>query len=175
MRTLFPYTTLFRSDWWEYIPATDQWISKKNFPGGSRFGAVGFISSPDVDGKAYLCSGYDLFQFYNDLWEFDPVTGNWQRKADMPGAARYFAVGISMPAKRFGFVATGTNGSGVFQTFNDCRVYNTATDVWGTEPNILGVRYGAAGFSIGKVIYIGGGASLNGYPDRSDFWGLRLP
>ena len=58
------------------------WIQKADFAGGDRSNAVGF----SIGNKGYVATGVDASRgLRNDFWEFDPISGNWTKKADFPG------------------------------------------------------------------------------------------
>ncbi len=58
---------LFKSVW-EYDFASDLWIQKSDFEGGTRTGAVGFA----VKQRGYLLTGNVSSQVFSDFWEFHP-------------------------------------------------------------------------------------------------------
>ena len=55
-------------DVWEYNPATDRWIEKKEFEGSSRMNAVAF----SISDKGFVGLGNNGSFNFDDLWRFDP-------------------------------------------------------------------------------------------------------
>lgn len=56
-------------DSWEYNPVTDAWSKKTEFEGVARTEAVGFV----LGNLAYICTGRNSLERYDDLWAFDPT------------------------------------------------------------------------------------------------------
>ena len=98
---------VFLDDIWEFNPiGIGTWTQKTAFPGGARYGAVGF----NIGCKGYLGTGILVNGTYKkDFWAFDPLGANgfgtWTRKADFDGDPRYLAVGFSIGNK--GYIGTG--------------------------------------------------------------------
>jgi N-acetylneuraminic acid mutarotase len=157
-----------QDDFWEYDTQTNVWKQLANFPGGKRGFAVSFV----IDGKGYMGTGrlYNTSTnestWYKDLWQYDPATDTWTRKADFEGLARTEAVGFALNGK--GYIGTGLDERG---TNNDMWEYDPVNDRWTqsanlTDPNTFSLqRKQALCFVIGNKAYIGTG---NG--DRKDFW-----
>ena len=159
-------------DFWEYDPATDKWTQKADFPGGVRFGAVGF----SIGNKGYIGTGNDGGAIgereKNDFWEYDPATDKWTKKADFPGGNRIGAVGFSIGNK-------GYIGTGVIWNKNDLRndykqdfwEYDPATNSWTKKADFAGeARAHAVGFSIGNRGYIGAGSGESGFTGEKNIW-----
>ena len=146
-------------DWWMYNPTTNTWTQKANFGGGPRYAAVGF----SIGGKGYIGTGDSLGHVgggFNDFWEYDPIADTWTKKANMPGAARYDAVGFSINGK--GYIGTGWTNTVV----NDFWEYTPSTNSWVQKANYGGGQVSqAVGFSIGNYGYIG-----TGYPSNTNFY-----
>ena len=53
---------------WEYDFASDLWVLKTDFEGGTRTGAVGF----SIQKRGFLTSGNVSSQVFSDFWEFHP-------------------------------------------------------------------------------------------------------
>lgn len=156
---------------YEYNPDTNRWTKKAGFPGGNRFGTVGF----SVAGKGYIglgvlksnTGGPDVLM--SDIWEFNPSTNTWIRKADFSGGPRGEAVAFSIQDK--GYVTGGVGELGNFQTGlrNDLWEYDPVNDSWALQDiNEYPARSEAVGFSIGNSGFTGLGFNLTGY--QSDFW-----
>lgn len=148
----------FRNDFWEYDPITDAWISRANFGGTTRYGAIGF----GIGGKGYIGTGNDGV-YRNDFWEFNPVANAWTAKANFGGVARYSASGFATSAK--GYIGLGNDGS----YLNDFWEYYPGSNSWTQRASFAGsVRENAAGFTIGLKGYVGGGLDMTSL--KSDFW-----
>ena len=154
-----------RRDFWEYDPVTDSWTQKADlgldFYDGRQM-AVGFT----IGSLGYVGLGRDPGSTYkNDLWEFDPNTNIWIRKADFPGGARMGAVGFTIADKAY--VGTGFNGTNPY--FSDFWEYNPSSNSWTMKAGFAGGdRTYAAGFSISGKGYVGTGMAWgNCY---NDFW-----
>jgi N-acetylneuraminic acid mutarotase len=155
----------FLNDLWEYNPVSNSWTSKAKFPGGNYNGCLlgtGFV----VDGKAYVCFGINNASVYsNELWEYDPTSNVWTKKANFPGNGRYNAA--SFVIGDTAFVGTGSEGSSSsYQT--DLWMYVPASNTWTQKANFPGgKRMAVTSFSVGNYGYMGGG--WNG-SYTSDFW-----
>jgi hypothetical protein len=137
------------------------WTQKDNFGGGGRTFAVGFC----IGTKGYIGTGNaGVGAYYNDFWEYDPITNAWSQKANFGGASRSAAVGFSIGTK--GYIGTGTNGSSFF---NDFWEYDPSSNIWTQKANLSGPpRSFAVGFCIGNKGYLGTG--YNNGPNLNDFW-----
>jgi N-acetylneuraminic acid mutarotase len=151
-------------DWWEYDPSINTWTRKNDFSGTERNYGVAFA----INEKGYVATGHHwngLDNYYNDLWQYNPVNDKWVQKADMPGYGRWYAVGVNAFINN-GVVATGRSGTTIL---NDCWEYFPSSNSWFQLPNVGGgPRSGAAAFAIGNTLYIGTGGISN------DFWGLTI-
>ena len=173
-----PYQNL--QDFYEYTPGPGvmggTWTQKANFGGGVRHEAVGF----SIGTKGYVGTGTtEVFfgegPFYQDFWEYDPVTDVWTQKANFGGGPRSLAVGFSMSNK--GYIGTGfTNNNDNYINYQDFYEYTPGPGVmggnWTPKANFGGgVREQAVGLSIGARGYIGTGTLNNTSPfSKKDFW-----
>ena len=142
-------------DFWEYDPASDSWTQKANFPGGGRYGAVGF----SIGKKGYVGTGDTGASFSDDFWEYNPLNNVWLAKPNVPGGVRCGAVGMSVGGK--GYVGMGFG--------NDFYEYNPANDTWTAKSNFPGggIDYMGA-FPLGTKCYVGCGGSSGNATDN--FW-----
>jgi hypothetical protein len=159
---------------WEYDPATNAWTQKAPLPIKSiSYGDVGFsIGNKGYIGGAGISDStrdgeYYYYKYKNLLWEWDQTTNVWTKKADLPGEARWNAVGFSIGNK--GFLGTGYAAD--YNNVNylkDFWEWDQATDVWTKKADFGGTaRYGAMGFSIGNKGYLGTGSNNT---SNKDFW-----
>ncbi len=155
-----------RKDFWEYDPSTNVWTKKADFAGTARSDVVGF----SIGNKGYIGTGlyYNYSNssstYYNDFWEYDPVTDIWTQKADFGGATRYRAAGFSIGNK--GYIGVGKNS--VNQ--NDFWEYNPYDNSWTRKADFGGVsRVYPVAFAIGNKGYVGTGVKDLGTYTK-DFW-----
>jgi hypothetical protein len=158
-------------DFWEYNPVTDIWTQKASYTGG-RVGAFGF----SIGTKGYIGSGSTMgtgaTAYFNDFWEYNPVTDIWTQKANFGGSPRTGSTGFSIGNK--GYAGTGYGPVGVY--FNDFWEYNPTMNVWNQKANFGGgSRYVTTGFSIDGNGYIGTGANHSNpiapnWGRYKDFW-----
>lgn len=174
-------------DFWEWdlskvntaqdLTTKNLWAKLPDFPGSfSKNGVtegtpLGFA----VNGKGYILPGAfrDNGNLVYELWEFDPETNSWTKKADPPDTlARYFATGFSVGSKLF--VGTGESYyDNEWKIFNDLWEWDQATDTWTKKADFPGAaRAHAVGLSIGDKGYIGlgGEIGMGGGPVYQDFW-----
>lgn len=101
--------------------------------------------------------GYLMMGFLKDVWEFDPASGKWTRKADFPGAARAWTFSFVIGNK--GYIGGGwIGGAETYSPFREFWEYSPANDTWTKKADYpgKGVR-GAVGFSIGGEGFAGTG------------------
>jgi hypothetical protein len=110
--------------------------------------------------------GYAIEQDYSDpasasnaVWEYDPQTNVWTRKANMPGKDRYNMTHIVIGSKAYtGLGYTGGLASGSYGFYE----YDQVTDSWTTRADYPGERKdNAVGFQIGGKVYVAGGTTVN--------------
>ncbi|GAB4133692.1 MAG: hypothetical protein Fur0041_06180 [Bacteroidia bacterium] len=144
---------------WEYNPATDQWLQKQTFPGGTRYSLCAFT----IGTKAYVGLGVDENILQTDLWEYNPSSNTWLQKANFPGSGRFSASTFTLNNK--GYVACGSDGG----YKNDLWEYDPVNNVWNVKaPFNGGERRSAVSFVINGAAYIGTGKGYTG--SRRDFW-----
>ena len=159
------------NDLWKYDRGTNQWAWVKgsntatalavygtkgtpapsNTPGG-RYGAAAWT---DASGALWLFGGYggdwdDSSGKLNDLWKYDPATGNWTwmkgsdtidqsgvygtlatpNAANTPGARLWCAAWPDATGALWLFGGYGRDGSGTDDNLNDLWKYDPATNNW---------------------------------------------
>jgi len=151
------------NDFWEYNPEKNSWTQKTSFPGGIRYGAIGF----SINGKGYIALGADQNTYYNDLWEYDPASNRWTKKADFPenGKADASVFVIAQDA----YVLFGQKKE-IFPTKKTSWKYSQAKNEWKQFADFPGAaRVGAIAFSFKNKGYALAGTS--GAVKRfQDFW-----
>jgi N-acetylneuraminic acid mutarotase len=154
---------------WEYEPQADRWTQKADIPEETTAPAcfvlngIGYVGTGTVGALSSLTLS-------RNLWAYDPQADTWTRKADLPGAARYRAVGFSMNGR--GYIGTGlqsvTETSAV--VFGDVWEYDPQTDAWTLKPDFTGPARGAAvSFTLGTRVFVGTGVG-SGRQLLRDFW-----
>lgn len=143
------------SDFYSYDATTDQWSTLPAFPGGTRGYAIGDVS----DTKAYFGFGTgtspgQIGQERNDLWEFDPTTGQWTELASCPCVTRLHPAFVINQGKIF--IGMGSNTT--LGNLNDWWEYDIATDIWTQKTNFPSFkRHHPYQFAIGDFVYTGFG------------------
>ena len=161
---MYSHNPTFLNDFWEYNPVANEWAQKADFQGNARSCAVGF----SIGNKGYLGTGsYIINDEYSyrlrDFWEYNPESDTWLQKADLPGALRNWAVGISIKNK--GYIGGGYSGNGRLRDFWE---YDPSSNSWTkkVDPS-WNQKAGAFGFSIRDKGYFGGGDETI---LSNDFW-----
>jgi IPT/TIG domain len=151
------------TDWWEYDPFEDQWISRTAIPfsGGLEWG-VSFA----IGDKGYLGIGMTDSVLTNEFWQYDTTANKWTRKADFPGNWKVGAIGLSIGNK--GYVGLGLNYDdsvgGNWTPGVDWWEYDPVIDQWTQKSDIpvFGEVF-PSGLVINKKIYLGMGEVTFGY------------
>jgi N-acetylneuraminic acid mutarotase len=146
-----------------YNPVTNQWSRKANMPLSSD------CLIAVVDGKVYAM-GFEEFvgniccNYKSDVYEYDPVTDTWVRKADIPTAR----VAISVDAIDGKIYAVGgmTSEHPIIKT-SKVEIYNPKTNTWDKGIDLINARAFHVSALIDGRIYIIGG--VNDWPDGNDF------
>ncbi|MCH1910579.1 galactose oxidase [Leptospira noguchii] len=167
-------STLYKN-WREYNPITNQWVSKLNFPGSARFGAVSFT----IGSKGYLGTGAttdysDGNNVKSDFWEYNPTTDSWRKVAGLPTTKRRtyatsFVIGTT------GYVGGGSPDEVKNASLQDFWKYQPVEGKPGTWTQISSLpaqRTDMLGFSLWGVGIAGGGSEVQlwSYHPRTDSW-----
>ncbi|TAL59337.1 MAG: T9SS type B sorting domain-containing protein [Bacteroidetes bacterium] len=155
------------NDWWEYDPFANAWIQKANYPAVSVAAAFSF----SINTKGYIGTGgvTTSWNCVDDFYEYDPVTDAWTPKANFPGGVRYdvdravFVIGTN------GYCGTGyCIGSAIYL---DLWEYSSLTNAWTQKANYPGPAvFGATGFSICGIGFLGLGRAGSGPVNPTNFW-----
>jgi N-acetylneuraminic acid mutarotase len=142
------------ADLWEYDPSADRWTQKASLPGGVRDHCAVFAIGP----RAYVAGGMtckgseDECGELKEVWEYDPRTDRWARKADMPDAIVWSAYFV-LNGK--GYVEGGQRQQSTARNFWE---YDPQADTWTRKAEFPGpVRFRAVGFSLSGKGYISTG------------------
>ncbi len=159
------------NDLWKYDRATNQWAWMKGSNGNTQSGIYGIrgtaavantpggrygsVSWTDAAGALWLFggNGYDKNNnqgALNDLWKYDPVTGNWTwmkgsdtinqtgiygmlgtaAAGNTPGARIWSASWTDAAGALWLFGGSGLDGEGSDEKLNDLWKYDTAANNW---------------------------------------------
>jgi N-acetylneuraminic acid mutarotase len=103
--------------------------------------------------------------FYQDMWEYTPVTDTWTQKANFPGGIITQASGFSLGTDCY-LVFGKDNDLGIF---NHLWQYNTLTNTWTQKADHPGPgRTNATAFALNGLGYAGYGA--DGIDRFGDFY-----
>jgi N-acetylneuraminic acid mutarotase len=140
------------NDVFEYIPTSDTWVQRNDFPGLARYGSRAFT----LNGFGYVSCGWHMHNNdwpLSDIWKYDPVNDSWTEVSSLPAGARYTAAAVSAAGK--GYV-----GLGFAPVMNDWWEYDPDLDSWSSKPSFPGVpRQNPINFSYGGSVYVGGGGA----------------
>lgn len=155
----------FRRKLYSYTYWQDDWDDEGSLGGLEGDGLErGSASAFAVGNKGYICLGQGVTNpFFDDLWEYDPVTNAWTQKADFIGSARRQGIGFAIDD--YGYVGLGIDANGFCK---DMYKYDPANNMW-TQLNDFGgtARKEAVGFAMGGQGYVGTG---DDGVLRKDFW-----
>ena len=130
-----------------------------------------------INGKAYVCGGYNGFHFGNTVRQYDPQTKKWTIKASLPGPWRNRGIAFSHNGKGYAGWGAGETGSGVFAILNDFYEYNLQTDTWTQKTDFPGKAVsGAISFVVNGRIFAGLGVTQEGNTTESirDIWEYNI-
>lgn len=138
---------------YQYNPSNNTWLQKASYPGIPIFGAASFA----LAGKGYYGvgnAGVATGPYYNDFYEYNPVSDVWTQKAQFPGAGRYGVHGIA--TSNYGYVGLGFDGNtGLF--YKDWYQYNPVTNMWIQKQDYPYILAYPSSFYINNKIYLGTG------------------
>jgi N-acetylneuraminic acid mutarotase len=108
--------------------------------------------------------------------EFDPATGRWVARANMPTARERLAAAAGTNGRLYAI--GGQNGGGSLGTVEE---YDPATDTWAAKAALPTARAGLAAAAIGRRIYAVGGerggaaalGTVEEYDPAADSWRAR--
>ena len=162
--------------------ANRRWIKKRALPWELRAKSVSFAANGKIyiglgesgkfQGAAFISLGL------NELWEYDPGTDTWARKADFPGEPRVHAGAFVIDNKAY--VIGGSilvNGSDASKHCSEIWEYNLTTNTWrqvlyrgeSLDPFIAPVTFTheGKGYIVGSWTRGLGAISYNYYPARN--------
>lgn len=142
---------------------TNEFTEIAAFPGGPINWGVGF----SINNMGYVGSGNINGDRSNLFYKYNPSLNEWAQTTDFPGTERNWTTLVVHEGKAyFGLGAYGGSTS----LLNDFWVYDPETEQWDELASFPGgIRHSAIGFSIGSLIYVGGGTNAD-RDHLDDFW-----
>jgi N-acetylneuraminic acid mutarotase len=166
-------------DLWSYRPATDTWTELQP---DSQWPAARFRHAATWDatlGRMVVSAGYSgglPGRYLDDLWSYDPATGNWQQLA-MNGPRPTERARHSLLADpRSGRLLLFGGFAGGIDYLADLWSYDPAADAWtslataGSPPSPRAGAMAAWDTARGQMLVYGGGAGSDAY---AELWSYR--
>lgn len=171
------YTTApgnYLNDFYAYNPITDTWTAIDTLPGDRRWGGYGF----SVNGKGYVAMGSSVqlsgTADLDDVYEYDPQTGNWTQKADFPSFPRRGGPSVSIDVNGDGttdraYIFDGRTNNTRNGFVNEVWEYIPVSDTWvqRSSKGNQGLATASAAV-INNKIYLGMGNTSSG--ENNMFW-----
>lgn len=139
-----------------YDPLMDEWAQLPDFPGGTRGYAIGDV----WEDKAYFGFGAGISpgstegNQKNDLWSYDPATGQWTQLSSCPCTPRIHPAFVAHQ----GNIYVGMGSTSGIGNLNDWWQYNIASDTWTQKPDLPDhPRHHPFQFAMGDFVYAGFG------------------
>ena len=168
------FNTTYFSDMYCYDPTGERWTRIRDFAGGGVSAAIGISTS----GHGFVLCGDNRSQNRKFFYEYLPETDGWQRKADFPGAARYFLTGFGLDNDQLIAGAGGSDGGE--KRFRDFYIYTISSGRWAVRPDYPVSRAGnsrLAGGSVDGTVFMGigyNGQFLNDWNAFEEYFSVRL-
>ena len=132
------------------VPGSNQ------YPLGFAINGKGFVL-----GSILTTTKYQVGDYVNDLWQWDPATRTWTKKTSIPLTGGTLVQGTAF--------VIGDNAYVVAD--NQTWQYNQPTDTWTKKATLPGVpRSSASSFAINGKGYLGLGTNDNTVVDLNDWW-----
>lgn len=152
-----------------YDPAADGWTVLPPMPTPRNH-----LAAAGLNGKFYAVGGRSggIGGITGILEEFDPAVGAWAARPPMP-TARGGIAGVTASGRLFVFGGEGNeeHPAGIFE---QVEAYDPIADGWQRLPPMLIPSHGISAAALGGVIYIPGGAVVQGFGVASIHQALRL-
>jgi hypothetical protein len=147
-------------------------ISGDNWTSGPATGEPAwFYSCEAANGKIYKIGGYDnVSTLYNSTWEYDPSTGSWTKKNDMPLATE---LAVSWERNDSIYIAGGVDPN-TMTYYNQTQIYDAAGDTWIMDSSFFAYlpspRWGAGSAIYRDTLFIMSGVRPGGSITDSVFY-----
>lgn len=153
---------IYNATSWKYTPSTDKWTQLPDYPVARWL----YGRAATVNGKIYIMGGLDnlgaSYKTVADVYEYDPTTNRFTKKASMSNAQGYAAIGVI--DNRIYLIAGSGATDASYTTI--VQVYDPATDSWARNTDYpRNVRYKGAA-SVGNKIVVTGGYNVSFTPSR---------
>jgi len=128
-------------DFYALDMSDDSWNQIASLPAGEeRQYACGFSSAT----HGYIFGGYNAGNFFNDLWQYDPISNTWLEKTPLPDVGRsasaYFVIGDTA------YFVCGKTATDY--AINEVWAYNMTNDTWQQKNNFpFGNRWRSCGIA----------------------------
>ena len=149
----------------EYDIAADHWQELSLPVTLERSGGSGFW----IGGKGYLAFG----NFQNDLWEFDPGSGNWSQKSSLPAAGRSGARAVVMNNKAY-LIGGDTTSNHLDGMISEVWEYDPNWDSWEQRSSYPG-SLGHSVIAIDGKAYLSSNDEMWEYDPLLDIWLPKTP
>jgi N-acetylneuraminic acid mutarotase len=137
-----------------YDPATNQWTVR-----APMFCARNHTAGGVIDGRLYVAGGRPGNQTCHEV--YDPATNVWALRANLPtGRSGVAGAVVGGCFYVFGGEGNAADPNGIF---HQVEAYSPATNTWTTLPPMRTGRHGIYAAVIGNIIYLPGGATLQGF------------
>lgn len=119
----YVYTADYKDNFWEYNPASKQWIQRADFPGQKRDVASMF----SIDKFIYVGIGHNNQEIYHDFYRFDPDQNKWTRIADLVTDPHWSRIKAGVfVINNIAYLSGGARNSGDVQAWK----YDPGADNW---------------------------------------------
>lgn len=162
----------------DFIILSGKWILKKSLIAqdyDARHELISFV----IGNKAYAGLGFNGGTSINDLWEYDPATINWTRKANCPID---IDGGIAMAINDKAYIVFGRSINFANGYHKQVWEYDPADNTWTRKADFPGEgRWGPFGIGLNGKGYVGMGVGDNTlalydwwqYDPSSDSWAKK--
>lgn len=113
-RTVNNAGDIFMNTIWEYLPQSDSWGKRSDFPGKGRkrpaafsIADRGYIGLGETNAGLFYGPIENDSSFLKDFWSYHPGEDRWEKVADFPGSRRYRPVGFSVSKKGYAGFGSG--------------------------------------------------------------------
>lgn len=148
------------------------WVKQADFPGVTRYGAVGF----SIGQYGYVGTGVTDNGDLRDLWRFDSNNHTWKRMKDYPGPSRAFSFSFVVDGKAYvgGGGHYGTSSYDFLFNLYDLWEYDPSTDSWtqkaSLSPNNIPSGTMATATAVGRYGYFAVNGWMRRYNVDTDVW-----